>query len=477
MNSIITDENDQSKVNSKSNSSGSFINSTINITPKAVEPEDSLYFDSLSNMRSKDDAVILGINSFTSKFSKAFRKFTKFFLPLDFVADLFGYLGARLRIFTVLSSVLTSVIAMQFESVKKLIVRKLFWGRGNVFRFAIQFVAAFLVVITILLGGYRSRITEAATTEVLVAKSEGYSNDLAVQSSSTKTVISENSVRFNTIDYVVKGGDTLSRIAEYHGISVDAILWANNMTAFDVLQPGITLKIPPGDGLFVTVQRNDTVDSLSEKYKAAAQNIVEYNYLVAPFELEVGQKLFLPGGEKDIPKPVIAVKKTTSFGGTVTTRTAGGTGSATAIDTSVGKFLQWPVAGGAGHLSQCYSGYHNGVDIASKASPDVVAAAPGIVTLAGCQSGSCPSGEIGGRGLAWTVVVDHGNGFSTVYGHLSTGDIYVKNGQAVSRGQRLGRMGQSGTAYGIHLHFMLVKSGTWNWRNPSPYLTTGICGY
>jgi len=493
MNLNNTDENDLPVVNTTSsrssfnqfsnqNSTNHFkseprvIYSRSESLAKKQKSEDSLYFDSLSNMRTKDDTVILGVNSAVNKTFRFFRKISSFIVLFEFIGELLGYLVARLRIITVLSAVLATVIAKQFEFLKKLVVRNLFWGRGNVFKFAIQFVAAFLVVITILLGGYRTRITEAATTEVLLAKSEGYSNDLAVQSSSTKTVISENSVRFNTIDYVVKGGDTLSRIAEYHGISVDALLWANNMTVYDVLQPGLIMKIPPGDGLFVTVQRDDTVDSLAKKYNAAAQNIVEYNYLTAPFELEIGQKLFLPGGEKEILKPVIATKAKSTFSGT-TTRASGGTGTSTTIDPAIGRFIGWPVAGGAGHVSQCYSGYHNGIDVASKASPNLVAVAPGTVTLAGCQSGSCPSGEIGGKGLAWTVIVDHHNGFSTVYGHISTGDIYVKNGDVVSRGQAIGKMGQSGMAYGIHVHFMLVKSGGWQWRNPAPYMTNHICGY
>lgn len=456
-------------------------------------PKQSLYFDSYSNLTTEDEKVSFSLNTFFNKvkiFLKSFNfpksslgiflsilffPLTLLFLILLFIIDLIGYIAVRSRVLFVLSAVLSEVLARQFEFLKKLFVRKMFWGRGGVFRFAVQFMAALLVVGTIVLSGYRSRITEAATEDVLVAKSQGYSNDLAVQNSSTKTVTSENSVRFEPSIYVVKGGDTLSRIAEYFGISPDAVLWANNMNEYDVLHPGMELKIPPGDGVYVTVKSGDTVETLAKKYNAHPQNIVEYNYLSPPYDLEKGSRLFLPGGS--IEKPVIVKKPTSTFTGIVTGRATGGTGTVTHIDPAIGRFVGWPVQGGAGHVSQCYHSYHNGVDIADSTSPNLVAAAPGTVTLAGCQSGSCPSGQLGGKGLAWAVIIDHHNGFSTVYGHMSTGHIVVKTGDNVARGQVIGRMGQSGRAYGIHVHFMVVKSGTWKSYHPAAYMINHICGY
>lgn len=478
---------DDSKLNRRNSSRRAVKRSGLN------SAKQSLYFDSYSNLTTDDEKVSFSINSAVNRVKRFFKgiSFPKspltiflsiLFFPIPilllifaFIIDLVGYIAVRSRIIFVLSSVLSEVLAKQFEFLKKFFVRKMFWGRGGVFRFAVQFMAALLVVGTIVLGGYRSRITEAATEDVLVAKSQGYSNDLAIQNSSTKTITSDSSVRFEPSIYIVKGGDSLSRIAEYFGVSADAVLWANNMNEYDVLHPGMELKIPPGDGVYVTVKSGDTVETLAKKYNAYPQNIVEYNYLSPPYDLEKGTRLFLPGGS--IEKPVIVKKPTSTFTGIVTGRATGGTGTVTHIDPAIGRFVGWPVQGGAGHVSQCYHSYHNGVDIADRTSPNLVAAAPGTVTLAGCQSGSCPSGQLGGKGLAWAVIIDHHNGFSTVYGHMSTGHIVVKNGDNVARGQVIGRMGQSGRAYGIHVHFMVVKSGTWKSYNPAAYMMNHICGY
>lgn len=410
-----------------------------------------------------------------SRMGQRLIRIAKFISITAFIGEFIKYLGVRFKIVFVLSSVMAEVLTKQFEIIKNFLVRRMFWGRGNLFKLSIQFVAALLVVSTIILSGYRSRLTEAAVTDKYIALSPGYGEDLIVQNSSTTTVASDIAVRYEQKIYVVKGGDTLSKIAQAFDINVDSILWANDLTAYDVLQPGMELKIPPENGLFITVKKGDTIESLAKKYGTHEQQIVTYNVLEAPFNLVEGQRIFLPGGEKeDIP---VVRKDAPIFSGIISGRASGGTGTARGIDPSIGRFLAWPVAGGSARVTQCFGGYHNGVDIASKSSPDLLAAAPGIVTLAGCQSGNCPQGEVGGSGLAWTVIVDHGNGFSSVYAHMSTGDIYVKSGQAVARGQRLGRMGQSGTAYGIHVHFMLLKSGTWTWYNPAPYMMNNLCGY
>lgn len=133
------------------------------------------------------------------------------------------------------------------------------------------------------------------------------------------------------------------------------------------------------------------------------------------------------------------------------------------------QFLHWPV-NADGFISQCYQWPHNGIDIAVPMNSPIVAASPGVVTFAGCQSGSCPlpGKAIGGKGLAWAVIVDHGNGLSTIYGHMNS--ISVAPGQLVDVGYPLGASGMSGTATGPHLHFMVVKTGTYSHLNPEQYL-------
>jgi murein DD-endopeptidase MepM/ murein hydrolase activator NlpD len=305
-----------------------------------------------------------------------------------------------------------------------------------------------------------------------------------IQNSSTKTQFSENAFISQPITYIVKRNDTVSTIAEENGISIDTVLWANDLSYTDVLKPGTELRIPRADGVLTTVRKGDTLESLADEYSTNPQLILEANWGLEPNEngeyiLTVGEELFLPDGEIPEPEPIIADKPTSSgttkYTGVLTPPKAGGT------DTKVSKkrFLGWPVKGSQGYLSQCYSGWHNGVDIASvgNSKPDLAAAADGVVSFAGCQSGYCPppGTEYGGSGLAWTVMIDHGNGLTSIYGHMN--DIYVSSGQRVVAGQSIGQMGQSGLAYGVHVHFMLVKSGTWTTYNPAAYMVNSVCGY
>lgn len=85
---------------------------------------------------------------------------------------------------------------------------------------------------------------------------------------------------------------------------------------------------------------------------------------------------------------------------------------------------------------------HKGLDIANKAGPGVLAADSGTVVVAGWPDG---------YGYGNRVVIDHGNGYRTLYAHLQT--IYVVSGQTVKRGDAIGKMGSTGRSTGTHLHF------------------------
>ncbi|MBI2356697.1 M23 family metallopeptidase [Candidatus Dojkabacteria bacterium] len=394
--------------------------------------------------------------------------------PFKFLFDFIVYLTLRLRVLTVLIAVGFEVISSVFDTVKSVLVKHLFWGRGNLFKFSIQFVSAVVLVIIMLSYPYRSQpigFSVATGSDGTVYAQQ----DLLKQSSSTSTPIPEDRKSYDSTTYIVKSGDTLSRISTVHGISVDTIMWANNLTASSFIRPGDELILPPGDGVLVTTKKGDTVEKLAKTYNSNPQLILEANKetLLPPnFEIRAEAKLFIPDGRP--PQPIRPA--TPVYSGVVASRpyTPVYTGS---LVSGVGRFLGWPVAKG-GTVSQCYSRWHNGIDIADRSYPNLVAAAPGRVTFAGCQSGACPApgSLVGGYGLAWTVIVDHGNGLSSVYGHMRS--IYVRNGQSVSAGQALGQMGQSGTAYGVHVHFMLIRSnGGWNHVNPAPYFKTHICGY
>ena len=90
---------------------------------------------------------------------------------------------------------------------------------------------------------------------------------------------------------------------------------------------------------------------------------------------------------------------------------------------------------------------HTGLDIASNQGTTVYASDGGTVTMAGWN---------GGYGNC--IMIDHGNGYVTLYGHLNY--IGVSVGQSVSQGSVIGQVGSTGASTGPHLHFEVLKNGT-----------------
>ena len=102
--------------------------------------------------------------------------------------------------------------------------------------------------------------------------------------------------------------------------------------------------------------------------------------------------------------------------------------------------------------------YHSGVDIANEAGTPVYATADGVIRHSGWA-----------QGYGMCSVVDHGFGYSTLYGHMS--EIVAKEGAAVKRGQLIGRMGSTGTSTGNHLHYEVWTGGLP--RDPMKFLQVG----
>lgn len=235
--------------------------------------------------------------------------------------------------------------------------------------------------------------------------------------------------RDQVISYTVEKGDTLSTVAEKFGISADTIRWANNLKDDD-LAIGDTLKIPPVTGIVYKVQEGDTVQSIAKKYKTDAQKIVNFPFNdfvdLETFALNVGQTLVVPDG---VPQAAPAIAFTAP--------------SFLTAPMGTGRLL-WPSNGA---ITQYPIWYHMAFDIANPSGPGVMAADNGVVIAS----------EFSRFGYGNHVIVDHGGGLSTLYGHLY--EYYVKAGDRVSRGQVIGRMGSSGRSTGIHLHFETRTNG------------------
>jgi murein DD-endopeptidase MepM/ murein hydrolase activator NlpD len=262
----------------------------------------------------------------------------------------------------------------------------------------------------------------------------------SVFSSSTQsTDISTNfsDVRGEIIDYIVQKGDTVSSISEKFGISSDTIRWQNDLKSKDSIKVGQVLQILPVVGVSHTVKKGDTVYSIAKKYDVDPQVIVNYPFNTfsndETFELAIGQTIIVPDGvkpEEVLWSPIARVKQITPDAGTVV---------------ASGIFV-WP-AGGT--ITQRFVWYHQGLDIANKGMPDVLAADSGTVVLAGWPDNS---------GYGNRIIVDHGNGYQTLYAHLSR--IYVVPGQTVARGNAIGKMGSTGRSTGQHLHFEVIRNGS-----------------
>jgi LysM repeat protein len=248
-------------------------------------------------------------------------------------------------------------------------------------------------------------------------------------------------VRDSIIDYKVQDGDTVASIANKFGISADTIRWENNFTG-DKIKVDQVLKILPVTGVAHTVAKGDTVYSIAKKYDADSQAIVDFPFNTftndETFELAIGQIVIvpdgvMPAGQAATPRP----RQMTPNAGAVT---------------ASGQFV-WPTAG---VITQYFSWYHPGIDIANNAEPMDVAADSGRVIYAGWDS----------SGYGNMVLIDHGNGYQTRYAHLL--QIMVISGQTVQRGQVVGRMGSTGHSTGPHTHFEIILNGVH--VNPLKYL-------
>lgn len=259
---------------------------------------------------------------------------------------------------------------------------------------------------------------------------------LSVSADSTDTIISEK-LRGEILEYQVQEGDTVSTIAQKFNVSEDTIRWQNDLKSKDAIKVGQSLEILPVTGISHKVAKGDTVYSIAKRYDVSPQALVDFPYNTfandETFELAIGQTIVVPDGVKPSEvywSPMARVKQITPDAGSVT---------------ASGNFV-WPVGG---TISQNFSWYHKGTDIANRAAPGVLAADSGTVVTAGWSP----------YGYGYHVVIDHGNGFRTLYAHLA--QIYVNVGQGVARGNAIGKMGSTGRSTGIHLHFEVIRNGTY----------------
>ncbi len=243
--------------------------------------------------------------------------------------------------------------------------------------------------------------------------------------------------RTEIVTYTVQIGDTVSTIAGNFDISVNTILWENNLNAYSLIRPGDKLAILPVSGITYKVARGDTLSRIASSNNIEEAQILEVNKIAPESQLAVGQKIIIPGGRKQ----------------TYTARTSSGLSGLSALSDllrpnaaipAAGNKMNWPTLGY--RITQYYSWRHYAVDIANKKGTPVYAVDAGVVEYIGW-----------GTGYGNQIIIDHGGGKKTRYAHLSK--FYVAKGQQVKKGTAIAAMGSTGWSTGPHLHFEIIING------------------
>ena len=273
--------------------------------------------------------------------------------------------------------------------------------------------------------------------------------------------------RVDLLTYAVKPGDTVFGIADKFGLQPETILWGNQLVLGDNphnLKPGQELKILPVDGALHRWSAGDGLNGVAKFFNVEPEAIVDWpgNNLntdtVGDFtspNIEPGTWLIIPDGKREFVSwsmPVIPIEDPS----VAKVLGDGACGSAAQGAVGAGVFI-WPAN------NHFLSGFdynpnanHSGIDIDGDAGQPVYAADNGVVVFAGWNN----------WGYGNVVILNHGNGWQTLYAHLSA--INVVCGQSVYQTNLLGAIGNTGNSAGAHLHFEMMYNGTK--VNPWDYL-------
>ncbi len=279
----------------------------------------------------------------------------------------------------------------------------------------------------ILVGDNSLKSASPPTTfspQVLGALIEGYELE------DTKKVITE---------YIVEEGDSLWSIAEKFSVSLNTILWANDLNKDSLIKPGKKLIILPVSGVIHHVKSGDTVSEIAKKYKGKTEEIIAFNNLSNEADIYIGDIIIVPNGV--IPPP------STQY-------------APTSVPLADSYFI-CPISSPC-RITQGLHWY-NAVDFSHGKCGELIYAPAAGEVLKVKLTNSTSRWAFSGAGNYLTIL--HPNGIVTTYGHIAAS--LVNPGDQVSQGQMIALMGgQPGTpgaglSTGCHLHF-----GVSGARNP-----------
>ena len=249
----------------------------------------------------------------------------------------------------------------------------------------------------------------------------------------------------------VRANDTLYAVATRYQVTPQSVIEANGLQPPYSLRKGQRLKLVPRRTHIV--RPGDSVYIISQRYAVSQYQLAQLNFLKPPFELKIGQKLQLPNS---LDFSVLDVGLPDGVSGTNIAQPAPTKTSVPAAPRK--RFVAPSLAGSSGfswpvqgeiitEFGSSQRGVHNdGVNIAASEGAPVGAAAKGRVAFVGTNI----------KSFGKLVLVKHDGGIITAYAHL--GDISVTEGDIVTAGQSIGRIGQSGRVDSPQLHFEIRKS-------------------
>lgn len=246
--------------------------------------------------------------------------------------------------------------------------------------------------------------------------------------------------------YLADGTTALADIAATTGLDAELLAAINDVQ--EGVYPQGLLVLPEQPQLTITVQPGDTLYSLAAQRGIRVEDLAAANNLSEPYLIYPQQRLYyqLSDEQAAVYTPatdqVEEVLATCDTGGAITT-------SASLASRYGGKAWLWPIDGViTSKFGQRSRGYHYGLDIAADTGTEIGAAAGGVVTEADWKNDA----------YGYAVMIDHGNGYTTLYGHCS--ELLVESGQKVMAGESVALVGSTGNSTGPHVHFEVRINGS-----------------
>jgi murein DD-endopeptidase MepM/ murein hydrolase activator NlpD len=275
--------------------------------------------------------------------------------------------------------------------------------------------------------------------------------------------------RIEVVKYTVQKGDSIFSIADKYGLKPTSILFGNYeilKDSPDFLKPGQQLNILPQDGTYYQWQGSENLSKVAQVFGVDPEAIINFpgNHLdqdtvgdLSHPNIPGGTWLIIPGGMREFtswtaPAQLVRSNPSTHVWG------AGVCSGINYVQVGYGAFIYPTTEHWLSGTPFTPSIRHFGVDFAGAQGNGVFAADAGTIVYSGWND----------WGYGNLVIIDHGNGWQSLYAHLS--QINVGCGQNVGQGDLIGLVGMTGgTSTGPHLHFELMNS-VFGYINPLDYL-------